>query len=73
MCALTYEDLTIYQWVQGFLAIVSMQGIIDVIRAMLSHMHALFTEASFSEWEPSKCAHGCVLADIEDAKYGWLD
>jgi hypothetical protein len=36
-------------------------------------MQALFTEASFSGWDPAKFAHGCVLTELEDSMYGWLD
>jgi hypothetical protein len=70
MRALSYEDLSIYQWVQGFLSIVLMQ---EVIRSMISHMQSLFTEASFSGWDPAKFAHGCVLTDLENGIYSWSD
>jgi hypothetical protein len=73
MRALSYEDLSIYQWVQGFLAIVLMQDNSEVIRSMISHMQSLFTEASFSGWDPAKFAHGCVLTDLEDGIYSWSD
>jgi hypothetical protein len=73
MSALSYEDLSIYQWVQGFLAIVWMQENDEVIRSMISHMQPLFTEASFSGRDPAKFAHGCVLTDLEDGIYSWSD
>jgi hypothetical protein len=72
MRALSYEDLSVYQWVQGYLSIAQMQGI-ETLRAMVAHMQALFTEASFAGWDPAKFAHGCVLTDLEDGMYGWLD
>jgi hypothetical protein len=40
---------------------------------MISHMQSLFTEASFSGWDPAKFAHGCVLTDLEDGIYSWSD
>jgi hypothetical protein len=73
MRTLSYKDLSIYQWVQGFLAIVLMQENFEVIRSMIAHMQSLFTEASFSSWDPAKFAHGCMLTDLEDGIYSWSD
>jgi hypothetical protein len=44
-----------------------------VIRSMIAHMQSLFTEASFSGWDPAKFAHGCMLTDLEDGIYSWSD
>jgi hypothetical protein len=72
MRALSYEGLSVYQWVQGYLSIAQMQDV-ETLRAMITHMQALFTEASFAGWDPAKFAYGCVLTDLEDGMYGWLD
>jgi hypothetical protein len=45
----------------------------DTLSAMITHMKALFAEASFSGWGPGKFAHGWVSTDLEDGMYGWLD
>jgi hypothetical protein len=50
-----------------------MQENSDVIHSMISHMQSLFTEASFSGWDPVKFAHGCVLTDLEDGIYSCSD
>jgi hypothetical protein len=50
-----------------------MQENSEVIRSMISHMQSLFTEASFSGWDPAKFAHSCVLTDLEDGIYSWSD
>jgi hypothetical protein len=47
----------VYQWVQGYLSIAQMQDV-ETLRAMITHMQALFTEASFAG---------------SDGMYGWLD
>jgi hypothetical protein len=67
MRALSYEDLS-----------VPVGSRLSLYSPNAGHCHTegevvLFMEVSFSGWDPAKFAHGCILTDIEDGMYGWLD
>jgi hypothetical protein len=68
-----YNDLNIFQWVQGFAALIDNEQNLEIKGAMLNHLELLMQDAQLLGWEATRYAHGVVLSKIEKGKLSWLD
>jgi hypothetical protein len=67
-----YEDLSVYEWVNGYIAIVQLQDQVTA-RYMLSHLRNLMEDAVFHGWDTIKQAHKTVLSYLEAGEITWAD
>jgi hypothetical protein len=67
-----YEDLSIYEWINGYIAIVQLQDP-TTARHMLSHLCNLMEDAVFHGWETIKQAHSVILTYLETGEITWAD
>jgi hypothetical protein len=67
-----YEDLSIYEWVNGYIVIVQLQDPV-IARHMLSHLRNLMEDAVFHRWYTIKQAHSTILSCLETGEITWTD
>jgi hypothetical protein len=67
-----YEDLSVYEWVNGYIAIVQLQDQVTA-RYMLAHLRNLMEDAVFYGWDTIKQAHKTVLTYLETGEITWAD
>jgi hypothetical protein len=67
-----YEDLSIYEWVNGYIAIVQLQDPVIAIH-MLVHLRNLMEDAVFHCWDTIKQAHSTILSCLETGEITWTD
>jgi hypothetical protein len=68
---LFYDDLNIYEWAQGVLAIIEGEEDISTIRHMLAHYRAVFRDAHNHGFKAAKWSNGVVLSMLEKGKLTW--
>jgi hypothetical protein len=67
-----YEDLSVYEWVNGYIAIVQLQDPVTA-RYMLSHLRNLMEDTVFHGWDVIKSAHSVILSYLETGEITWAD
>jgi hypothetical protein len=70
---LYYEDLSIFEWVNGYIATIQNEPNPKIARYMMSHMRNLMEDAVFHGWEPVKQAHSDILSSLESGEFAWCD
>jgi hypothetical protein len=70
---LYYEDLSIYEWIIGYITIVQIQSDPIIQRHMFDHLKNLMEDAVFFGWEPVKQAHKAILTSLESGTFTWTD
>jgi hypothetical protein len=68
-----YNELNIFQWVQGFAALIDNEQNLAIKGTMLNHLELLMQDAQLLGWEATRYTHGVVLSKIEKGKLSWLD
>jgi hypothetical protein len=69
---LLYDDLDVYQFVQGCISIVE-QSDLAVTRLMLAQLRFTMCDASFQGFESARYSYGIVLSMLEDGALSWAD
>ena len=69
----TYEDINVYQWVQGFSRCALEESDPQVRTHMLQYQGHLMQEALELNWATAKRAHAAVLTEIERGYTSWGD
>jgi hypothetical protein len=70
---LFYEDLSIFEWISGYISIVQNTPDITTAHLMMSHLRNLMEDAVFHGWEPVKQAHSVILSSLESGAFTWAD
>jgi hypothetical protein len=70
---LYYEDLSIFEWVNGYIATIQNEPNAKIARFMMNHIRNLMEDAVFHGWEPVKQAHSDVLTALESGEFSWGD
>jgi hypothetical protein len=70
---LYYEDLSIFEWVNGYIATIQNEPNVKIARFMMNHMRNLMEDAVFHGWEPVKQAHSDILSALESGEFSWCD
>jgi hypothetical protein len=70
---LYYEDLSMFEWVNGYIATIQNEPNAKITRYMMSHMRNLMEDAVFHGWEPVKQAHADILTSLESGEFSWCD
>jgi hypothetical protein len=70
---LYYEYLSMFEWVNCYIATIQNEPNVKVARFMMSHMRNLMEDAVFHGWEPVKQAHSDILSALEFGEFAWCD
>ena len=69
----SYEEINIYQWVQGFSQCILEQKDHNIRAHMLTYQGDLMQDAQELSWPMAKRAHATVLTEIERGQASWGD
>ena len=69
---ITYDSLSNFQWMAGFLSIIREEKSTEVKNAMLDYMSDLMDDAQDFGWASAKGAHALILYRMEEGKVDWL-
>ena len=70
---LSYDDLTMAQWVSGFVRGVQEEKSVAAKSSMLDYLGNLMEDASDFSWESAKAAHAIVLTNMEADRLNWTE
>jgi hypothetical protein len=65
---LCYDDLTVFEWTQGCLAIVEREEDMSVALGMLALLRATLRDAAYHGFESACYSLGCILSMMEDGR-----
>jgi hypothetical protein len=68
-----YEDLSIFEWMKGYMAIVQIQTDPNTTRLMMAHFRNLREDVVFYGWELVKQANSVILSSLESGALTWVD
>ena len=69
----TYDDLTITQWVSGFVRCIQEEKSDASRECMLDYLGNLMEDASDFSWESAKASHAIALTNMEADRLKWTD
>ena len=69
----SYDDLTITQWVSGFVRCIQEEKSGEARASMLDYLGNLMEDASDFSWESAKASHAVVLTNMEADRLQWSD
>ena len=69
----SYDDLTMAQWVSGFVRGVQEEKSVAAKSSMLDYLGNLMEDASDFSWESAKAAHAIVLTNMEADRLNWTE
>ena len=69
----TYHDLTITQWVSGFVRCIQEEKSGAARECMLDYLGNLMEDASDFSWEAAKASHAIALTNMEADRLKWTD
>jgi hypothetical protein len=67
---LYFQDLSIFEWVNGYIGIVQNQTNPSISRHMMNHLKNLMEDAVFYRWEVKE-AHSVILTSLETGAITW--
>jgi hypothetical protein len=70
---LCYDDLTVFEWTQGCLAIIEREMDMSIARGMLALLRATLRDAAYHGFEAARYSYGCILSMMEDGILHWGD
>ena len=69
---ITYDSLSIFQWMAGFSSIIREEKSTKVKNSMLDYMSDLMEDTQDFGWASAKGAHALILCRMEEGKVDWL-
>ena len=69
----TYDNLSMAQWVSGFCAIIKDENNVETKNNMLSYVVDLMEDCQDFGWQSAKGTHAVVLCHMEENKVNWDD
>ena len=69
----TYDDLSITQWVAGFIRCIQEEKLECNRASMLDYLGNLMEDASDFSWEAAKASHAILLTNMEGDRIKWGD
>ena len=69
----TYDDLSITQWVSGFVRCIQEEKSDAAKECMLDYLGNLMEDASDFSWEAAKASHAIALTNMEADRLKWTD
>jgi hypothetical protein len=68
-----YEDLSFFEWSNGYMAIIQNETNPKIARLMMAHFRTLMEDAVSHGWEAVKYAHKDILMRLEMGEFTWHD
>ena len=69
----TYDDLTLTQWVSGFVCCIQEEKSDAAKECMLDYLGNLMEDASDFSWEAAKASDAIALTNMEADRLKWTD
>ena len=69
----SYDSLSISQWVSGFAMIIKHEPDIDVKQDMLEHRSEIMEDSRDFGWGAAKGAHAVLLCKMEEGRINWAE
>ena len=69
----SYDDLTVTQWVSGFVRCIQEEKSGETRASMLDYLGNLMEDASDFSWESAKASHVVVLTNMKADRLQWSD
>ena len=69
----TYDDLSITQWVSGFVRCIQEEKAETCRSAMLDYLANLMEDASDFSWDSAKACHAILLTNMEADRVSWVE
>ena len=69
----TYDDLSITQWVSGFVRCIQEEKSETCRSAMLDYLANLMEDASDFSWDSAKACHAILLTNMEADRVSWVE
>ena len=69
----SYDSLSMSQWVAGFSSIVREETDPEIRNAMLEYLTDLMEDSHDFGWLSAKASHAVLLCRMEEQKVNWLD
>ena len=69
----TYDNLTVTQWVFGFVSCIQEEKSGETRASMLDYLGNLMEDAYYFSWESAKASHAVVLTNMEADRLQWSD
>jgi hypothetical protein len=63
---LCYDDLTVFEWTQGCLAIIEREEDMIIACGMLALLRSTLRDAAYHGFEAARYSYGCMLSMMED-------
>jgi hypothetical protein len=70
---LLFDDLDVFQFIQGCISMIERQPDVDTMRLMLSQLRSTMRDASFHGFESARYAFGTILSMLEDGALTWAN
>ena len=68
---ITYDSLSVFQWISGMCAIIREEKQTKVRNAMLEYVSDIMEDAQDFGWASAKGAHALILCKMEEGKVDW--
>ena len=68
---ISYDSLSMSQWVSGFSAIIREQSNVETKNQMLEYLSDLMDDSHDFGWQSAKAAHAVLLCKMEENKVDW--
>jgi hypothetical protein len=70
---LLYDDMDVFQFVQGCISIIEQTSDISTMRLMLAQLRSTMLDASFHGFDSARYSYGIILSMLEDGALSWAD
>ena len=70
---ISYDNLSMSQWVSGFGAIIREESNVETKNQMLEYLSDLMDDSHDFGWQSAKAAHAVLLCKMEDNKVEWSE
>ena len=70
---ISYDNLSMCQWVAGFTMIMREEQNLEVKNAMLEYLGEIMEDAQDFTWQSAKASHTVLLCRMEEGKVDWLE
>ena len=70
---ISYDNLSMCQWVAGFAMIMREEQNLEVKNPMLEYLGEIMEDAQDFSWQSAKASHAVLLCRMEEGKVDWLE
>ena len=70
---ISYDNLSMCQWVAGFAMIIREEQNLEVKNAMLEYLGKIMEDMQDFSWQSAKASHTVLLCCMKEGKVDWLE